>query len=524
MSVALSNVFRRLGAALAVALAATALPSMALADWMKAESANFIIYSDGSERELRAMVTELERFDGLLKVYLQRDADAQTYRKLPIYVVQDRDIATILGKGTSGIGGIYIRTGTDVFAVSRRDQDLKILKHEYAHHFMYQQFNYPYPAWFTEGFAEFFATAEFTAWGANVGKPYESNVNALNYLAWMDVDQLISNRYSGKARRSSSFYPMSWLLTHWFLSTPERRDQLSQYITSVGQGTASVDAMTNATGLTPDQLKTQLQRYLNGRLRYARLEQSLLVPDMTITRLPQSANELLLLTQKISQGIGDEADQAQSLQLVRQYATRLPHDADAQLALGIAELNIAKDLNAAETALDAALAIAPQKVEVLQWLARLSMNRAHADDDMQSAVRLQAKAQQYLGQAYQLDDANLATFILMAQNRAGTPGYPTQNDLDTLQLAHLLAPQMPNVALNYAQALIEFDLHEHAVPLLQVLANDPHRQASDGILELLQRARRLTPEQIAAEQALGEAQDNADDAANDSEAETGLEL
>lgn len=282
--------------------------------------------------------------------------------------------------------------------------------------------------------------------------------------------------------------------------------------------------MTNATGLTPDQLKTQLQRYLNGRLRYARLEQSLLVPDMTITRLPQSANELLLLTQKISQGIGDEADQAQSLQLVRQYATRLPHDADAQLALGIAELNIAKDLNAAETALDAALAIAPQKVEVLQWLARLSMNRAHADDDMQSAVRLQTKAQQYLGQAYQLDDANLATFILMAQNRAGTPGYPTQNDLDTLQLAHLLAPQMPNVALNYAQALIEFDLHEHAVPLLQVLANDPHRQASDGILELLQRARRLTPEQIAAEQALGEAQDNADDAANDSEAETGLEL
>ena len=40
-------------------------PTSALAEWRRAESANFVVYSDGSERSLREYTAKLERFDAL---------------------------------------------------------------------------------------------------------------------------------------------------------------------------------------------------------------------------------------------------------------------------------------------------------------------------------------------------------------------------------------------------------------------------------------------------------------------------
>ncbi len=51
------------GAALIAALAATS----AEAKWLRAETDNFIIYSEGSEKSLRDFAVTLQRFDATLR-------------------------------------------------------------------------------------------------------------------------------------------------------------------------------------------------------------------------------------------------------------------------------------------------------------------------------------------------------------------------------------------------------------------------------------------------------------------------
>jgi hypothetical protein len=54
---------------LLLALALVALtPASALAEWRRAESAHFVVYSDGSERSLREYTAKLERFDALMRL------------------------------------------------------------------------------------------------------------------------------------------------------------------------------------------------------------------------------------------------------------------------------------------------------------------------------------------------------------------------------------------------------------------------------------------------------------------------
>ena len=64
--------------------------------------------------------------------------------------------------------------------------------------------------------------------------------------------------------------------------------------------------------------------------------------------------------------------------------------------------------------------------------------------------------------------------MLIGEMRSGEPGYPNENDMLTLGLAFDRAPQLAEVRLSYAAALIETDEKEDAVRLLKPLANNPH--------------------------------------------------
>ena len=52
------------------------------------------------------------------------------------------------------VAGFYAARDEDIFAVALRGgMGDDVLLHEYAHHFMMQNFASTYPAWFVEGFA-----------------------------------------------------------------------------------------------------------------------------------------------------------------------------------------------------------------------------------------------------------------------------------------------------------------------------------------------------------------------------------
>ena len=79
---------------------------------------------------------------------------------------------------------------------SRTDLDPKsVLFHEYAHHFMLHHFPAAYPAWYVEGFAEFFSVVAFPQDGSiEYGKIADmlllsadptADVNNIKQLVWV---------------------------------------------------------------------------------------------------------------------------------------------------------------------------------------------------------------------------------------------------------------------------------------------------------------------------------------------------
>lgn len=79
----------RLGHRLVTIFTALALlaPAVAMANsqaWRRADTLNFIIYSTGSEKQLRDFAEEVERFDALLHRFMDVEAQPTPYR-LTIY-------------------------------------------------------------------------------------------------------------------------------------------------------------------------------------------------------------------------------------------------------------------------------------------------------------------------------------------------------------------------------------------------------------------------------------------------------
>ena len=68
------------------AAALTALAAPAEAKWLRADTENFIIYSEGTEKSLRTFAENLQRFDATLRVRFGL-GEAQEPNRLVIYLV-----------------------------------------------------------------------------------------------------------------------------------------------------------------------------------------------------------------------------------------------------------------------------------------------------------------------------------------------------------------------------------------------------------------------------------------------------
>ncbi|MBX9459859.1 MAG: hypothetical protein KL785_00480 [Brevundimonas sp.] len=92
---------------IALAVALFGLASPARADWKRAESPNFIVYSQGSERDLREYVRNLEIYDLILRVRMGLPV-LPAERKLPIYLVGGRSGLVQINPGTGQhVAGTY---------------------------------------------------------------------------------------------------------------------------------------------------------------------------------------------------------------------------------------------------------------------------------------------------------------------------------------------------------------------------------------------------------------------------------
>lgn len=486
------------------ATAATAFAaSPAHARWLKAESERFIVYSDGAERPLREFTQKLETFDRLLRLHMGLALEEPPHRKLPIYLVRSSSGLAVVRPGISdAVAGFYHASGEDIFGIAIQSGSGlgadDVVLHEYAHHFMMQHFPYPYPAWFIEGFAEYYMTAEIRPDRVLVGKYNAMRAAWITDGSWMRFSDLLSSRPLQRGvRNAETFYPLSWLLTHWFMGDPERRLLLNAYLLDVGAGGDPIEAMERATGLTIPQLRRTLRSY--RRIPYQAIIHPFPTVPVTVTTLPPSADDLLLLNQRLKVGVPADR-RADAARDARRAAARHPDDPLALLVLGHGELHFG-DREAGRAALNRLLALDPDHVEAMQLLVTDLFHQMREAEDADAADALRAQARALLGHAYRLDDANYTTMLHLAELRHGGPGWPNENDIATLEVAYILAPQLAEARLNLASALIAVDRKDEAVTLLAPLSNNPHGGGgAEAARRLINEARGITDAQAEAEE------------------------
>lgn len=475
--------FVRVVAALSLAMAGAWSP--ASASWLRATSAHFVVYANGSVDDLREQAVELERFDAMLRRFhaTGENADA-AFNKVTIYVVPSVDAIQRLTNARNA-AGFYLPRVTGSVAFTPRNAgggsvtELSpkiVLFHEYAHHFMLGSYATAYPRWFAEGYAEFASTATKRDGAYWLGAPANHRAYALMAGPGLPAAKLFDPPAKMDDFQVDALYGRGWLLTHYLMLDAARHKQLADYLKLYGQGVPSSEAAKQTFG----DLKA-LDRALDNYVRQRRLLAVRLTPeslgDPKVDIVPLSEGQAAMIDMRIRSTAGVDQKTARPLYArAAPVAARYPQDAVAQG--WFAEIATdAGELDAAEHAADAALAADPQSSQALLYKARVLMARAvqaKASDPAQWDA-----ARRFIVRANRIQNNDAAALVLFYQSFMLQGIAPREAAKRGLDRAVELVPQDPSTRFMDARQQILDDRVADAKRTLRPLAADPHAGAAN---------------------------------------------
>jgi thioredoxin-like negative regulator of GroEL len=465
-----------------ILLAMIGLSSPARADWRKAVTEHFIIYSQGSEKELRAEGIRLERFDTLTR-QKTHIPNTPTEQKLTIYFMSGIDAVQRVYDGkTKDVAGFYTTSPGGAMAIVPRiasggeDYQLNettVLYHEYAHHLMFQYFPGSYPAWYVEGFAEFVSMTKIAEDGTSkLGLPAQHRAYELLEEVTIPVERLLTTRVEDlKPGDVGNFYGQSWLLTHMLSFAPERSGQLVKYLGLIGSGTAALDAAKQSFGDLKT-LRRDLDRYLAAsRISYIQNASKISEPKaFTIAVVDRPIADTMVQRLMLMRGSRTEKRESVAASL-RQMIVRYPASAEVFTMLAESELDAAHEDNALSAA-ESALKIDPANARAMLWKGVAMLRPLAAAKDYDPAKWKAGRA--WIVRANRgnpEDPLPLLEYYLSFQSEGKAPP-----DIAISGLGKVLdlVPQEGGVRITYALALAHQKKFDDAEAVLRPVANSPH--------------------------------------------------
>lgn len=458
------------------------VPQPLLAAWQKAMSDHFIVYSEGTPASVRDFAQKLENFDAVLTATTGKHSEAGANRLIVFMVDNVNAVQRQMGGEAKNVAGFYMPRIWGTYAIVPRRADSgqfsldseTVLFHEYTHHFMLRNAPAAYPAWYVEGFAEFYSTTEFrrdgTVW---VGTPANHRAYGLMLLARYPLERLfVPDDRKMSPEDIESYYGWSWLLMHYLRYSKERSGQLTKYLVAFADGAAPREAATGAFGPL-DTLQKELTAYRDARkMTYSQLRLAKM-PDgpIEMTTLSVAESAMMPLYIRSTRESRTEEEIASTLGEARKLAARYPAEPMALDLVAEFELDSAH-FDEAKRANDAVLAARPADVRALMRAARIGTERLQAaksttDAEWRAVRSLIVKA----NRAAPDDPYPLYAFYRWHIDSGTTvPAVAVSG----LQRAVELAPQVVDMRFMLAARLISDGKADLAKRVLAPLVNDPH--------------------------------------------------
>ncbi|GAO38134.1 hypothetical protein SCH01S_05_00020 [Sphingomonas changbaiensis NBRC 104936] len=456
--------------------------SPAAAVWREARSAHFIVYSEDKPETLKDFATELERYDAAMRVLrdLPQTTDSPNNRLTIFQVSNMAAVQKIMGKGSANVGGFYEgRAGSSFAFVPRRagsgaswDVNAQIvLLHEYAHHFMFRNYPFAFPRWFSEGYAEFNSTARFVADGSvDLGLPAKHRSFGLRFNGASLADVIDSDSKKVNGLLTEAIYSRGWLLTHYLTFSKDRAGQLTKYLLAINKGTPSLTAAQEVFG-DLGKLDRELQGYENARLSYRRIPANLIrIAPVEIRELSAGAGAIMPVMMRSRRGV-DEESAKEVVKDARAAAAPYPDDPFVQLALAEAEID-AGNLDACDKATDKVLAAEPNNIRALIFKGRVAV--AHAAENPKASAEDWKQARHWFVKANRTEPDAPAP-LLQFYGSFGAEGVPaTANAITGLRAAAMLAPEDESVRMLLGHQLLVDGKGPEARATLAAAAYSPH--------------------------------------------------
>lgn len=466
------------------------IPGVAHAEWLRAESKNFVVIGDRPEAEIRDSISKMEKYAFVLRAVSGRKID-ETPNKIKIYLVRDISAVgrTRLGGGY-GVAGYYMpiaqpflvtprlgRAARDgrfadksATATNKGDNHDIVFYHELTHHFMFQYFSAAYPTWYSEAFAEFYGTFTIEEQDDTdlvaIGTAHEWRVDQLRNGGWLPMRKLLTARsYADVGEDIGNLYAQGWLFQHYAANNKARNAQLKRYLDLINGGTSYEKAAVDAFGADLDKLDAELRAYARRPtidkfiLPFKKID----VGPIELRRLTPAEADLWM-TELQSAGPVPKSEAGGLRTSIRNIAGKYPNDVYALKLLTLIEQRTGNRTEA-EAALARWLAVAPQDPTAILTRGTLAIDaleaaKAPADDPRWAAARKDIIAANKLAPK---DPMILKAFYDSYEAAGVLPPVSAQN---ALMEAMRVAPQDDNIR---QQVAIDFEKREMLPEAMAVL-------------------------------------------------------
>ncbi|MBV8710059.1 MAG: hypothetical protein JO028_22935 [Acidobacteriaceae bacterium] len=296
-------------------------------EWTVAASAHFRVYSQAGEGPTRSTLLWFEQ----LRAFFQRTGFALDERP-PVRVIGFRsqvDYNQYRLRPSADAYYVGTESSDSIVMPSLRADQAGIAAHEYAHLVLHAN-GLEFPAWLSEGLAEYFSTLQIGERNTKLGGDLPMRSQILQHSVWIPLPQLLTARTQTRAE-AGLFYAQSWALTEMLILSPEYKTRFPQLLSEISAGVSGADALTAVYRKPSDVITGDLRRWING----GRTSASVL-PPVTIDSVPVriwrlSSQEARLLMAGLLLDIG-ELNRAEAA--YRELLRESSNDAEAYGALG----------------------------------------------------------------------------------------------------------------------------------------------------------------------------------------------